>query len=324
MFKGYIIGNNLSVNDVQTGKCPNDLSFESEWGNRPITQNFIHSIKEFGFNTVKLPITWTCHAIFTKNSCIIQDWFIDRVREIVQWCIDDKLYVIVNTQHDEDWIAHNSNEKEITNKVKLLWSAILDALDDLSTEYLIFEDLNEVGYEVYEGGLERFLRMSEELYHLIRSKNSARKIISNGMWSDILAIADNYDHLHASDDNLYLGLHFYTPIEYTIPEEVQGIYKSKKWILSELVSTFENLDTIRNRFGNTKIICSEFGCSMSKKDIKQVEFWYRKVLNYFNANHIGFMLWDSGHDFDSIFDRSDDKLKIKIPEIKDYLVLKNI
>ena len=55
-----------------------------------------------GFNTVRLPVAWFTHSDIVKN--VIQDAWLFRVREIVNYCIKDGMYVIVNIHLDSGWL----------------------------------------------------------------------------------------------------------------------------------------------------------------------------------------------------------------------------
>ena len=76
---------------------------ETVWGGAYTTQRLIDSVKAAGFNTVRLPCAWDCHA---TNGVINPAW-LARVQEIVDYCINDDLYVILNIHWDGGWLENN-------------------------------------------------------------------------------------------------------------------------------------------------------------------------------------------------------------------------
>ena len=74
-------------------------SMESSWVGVKTTPELIAAIKEAGFNTIRIPVSWHNHV--DENYVIDQEW-IDRVREVAGWALDLGMYVIVNTHHDND------------------------------------------------------------------------------------------------------------------------------------------------------------------------------------------------------------------------------
>lgn len=120
---------------------------ETAWGQPEIIrQNFI-DIREKGFNTVRIPITW-CY-----NSGILEDgnrhpgkFWLARVNEVVKMAIEEGLYVMINMHHEQPIIYSGVSDAIFTTVLKNasdLWTYIADALKYYN-EKLIFEGYNEV------------------------------------------------------------------------------------------------------------------------------------------------------------------------------------
>lgn len=115
---GWNLGNTLDSNssdvnnmwiEAYTSRKPSD--YEKAWG-QPITKpELIKMMKDAGFNTIRVPVTWYPHmeAKITslkwdkeKNDIgtkIQADWM-KRVHEIVDYVISQGMYCIVNIHHD--------------------------------------------------------------------------------------------------------------------------------------------------------------------------------------------------------------------------------
>lgn len=131
---GMNIGNTL---DAISG---NGLSSETSWGNPKITEDLIKTIKKAGFNTVRIPVSWGNH---TDSSNKIDKAWMDRVQQVVDYAIDNDMYVILNTHHEGSWLIPSSEkEKAVTKKYTAIWEQICERFKNYD-EHLIFEGMNE-------------------------------------------------------------------------------------------------------------------------------------------------------------------------------------
>lgn len=93
MGTGWNLGNALDA----TGGG-NSLNSETSWGNPKTTKAMIDAVKKQGFKTVRIPVSWGNHTTGT-NFTINADW-LKRVKEVVDYCISNDMYVILNIHHD--------------------------------------------------------------------------------------------------------------------------------------------------------------------------------------------------------------------------------
>lgn len=124
---------------------PDDINTEISWGNPKVTPEMIHKVREAGFNAVRVPVRWYPHVVDVNDMNIIDKKWLDRVKEVVDYCIDNNMYVILNTHH-EDWMESFPlfiNKEEILRKERNLWRAIATFFRDYD-EHLIFAGTNEV------------------------------------------------------------------------------------------------------------------------------------------------------------------------------------
>ncbi|MDE5770692.1 MAG: cellulase family glycosylhydrolase [Ruminococcus sp.] len=135
---GWNYGNSL---DATSGKGHAGLETETAWGNPACTKETIKAVKDKGFNTVRLPTTWYQHM--SEDGTIDAEWFA-RVREIIDWCYEEDMYVILNVHHEE-WINRpdfDTAYDEISVKLKNTWKQIATEFKDYD-QHLIFEGMNE-------------------------------------------------------------------------------------------------------------------------------------------------------------------------------------
>ena len=118
MGPGWNLGNTLDAH----GTSASGLSTETVWGNPLTTEAMILKIKEAGFKTVRIPVTWYQHIGGAPDYTIDPAW-LSRVQEVVNYAFDNGLYVIINTHHDSKvWLATTySNEVAATAQLEKIW-----------------------------------------------------------------------------------------------------------------------------------------------------------------------------------------------------------
>ena len=79
-----------------TDKTPR--AFETAWGQPRTSQALISGIKELGFNAVRVPVTWAEHI--DSETYKIEEAWMNRVKEVVDWIISEDMYCLLNTHHD--------------------------------------------------------------------------------------------------------------------------------------------------------------------------------------------------------------------------------
>jgi endoglucanase len=120
------------------------INAETAWGNPVVTKKTIKAIKEAGFNAIRIPIRWQCHITNPVAMSIDKAW-IARIKEVVGWCLDNDLKVIINTHHDK-WLEGRPQyayKEENNQKLALLWMNIASEFEKYD-ERLAFAGTNEV------------------------------------------------------------------------------------------------------------------------------------------------------------------------------------
>ena len=135
---GWNLGNTLDA--IGGG---NSLSSETSWGNPKTTKAMIDAVKAQGFSAVRVPVSWGNHT--TGDNFTIDSKWLARVKEVVDYCIDNDMYVILNIHHDTStqYYYPSSEYKERSVKfVTSIWTQVAKYFKDYDQK-LIFETLNE-------------------------------------------------------------------------------------------------------------------------------------------------------------------------------------
>jgi endoglucanase len=107
---------------------------ETNWGNPKIANELIQLAKKSGFNAIRLPCSWNQYADATTAEIKVS--WMNRVKEVVQYCVNNDMYVILNIHWDGGWLENNCTpEKQEDNnaKQKAFWQQIATNFRDFDT-----------------------------------------------------------------------------------------------------------------------------------------------------------------------------------------------
>jgi aryl-phospho-beta-D-glucosidase BglC (GH1 family) len=116
---------------------------ETSWGNPLVTKALFDAVKAKGYRSVRIPVTWSNHQSATAPYTIDPTWM-NRVKQIVDWALEDGLYVDLNVHHDSwQWIADMPTQHDqVLNRFNATWQQIATAFKD-EPRRLLFESVNE-------------------------------------------------------------------------------------------------------------------------------------------------------------------------------------
>ena len=140
---GWNLGNTLDATiKAKDGTYPHcGTETEEAWGCPKANQTLFDALKAKGFNTVRIPTTWFQHL--DSNDNIDQEW-LARVKEVVDYGIKNDMYIILNVHHEE-WINRTDlvdAYDEIKPRLLKIWSQVAEEFKDYD-QHLIFECMNE-------------------------------------------------------------------------------------------------------------------------------------------------------------------------------------
>ena len=148
MMSGWNLGNTMEAINWKGSSAPIDenygLETETHWQDTKTTADVIRYVKTQGFRSVRIPCNWRCGHISDAQTQTIDEAWINRVKEIVDDCIDEGLYVILNDHYDGGWIEQHIADDDAsaiaTNKavLKNLWTQIATAFKDYDEHLLCY------------------------------------------------------------------------------------------------------------------------------------------------------------------------------------------
>lgn len=132
---GWNLGNQFECSanhkSMEIGMFDNSLEAETSWGNPKVTRKTIKAIKEAGFNAIRIPVRWQIHITDTQTMSIDKAW-VKRIKEVVDWCLENDLKVMINTHHDQ-WLEGRPTyrfKQDNCQKLALLWFNIANEFAD--------------------------------------------------------------------------------------------------------------------------------------------------------------------------------------------------
>ena len=216
MYAGWNIGNTLEA----TGS-------ETAWGNPKVTESYVKQIKALGFNAIRIPSAWNQY-IEDQDTYKIKDSWLDRVNEVVAYCVTNDMYAIVNIHWDGGWLEENCNtdkQEENNKKQHALWTQIANKLKHYD-EHLLFAGTNEPNVNTAQQMtvLKSYLQTFIDAVRATGGNNAVRNLIVQGPNTDIETTNNLFGEMPTDvvENRLMLEVHYYNPWTFCLLEEDQN------------------------------------------------------------------------------------------------------
>ncbi len=207
---------------INLGNTLEAICGESVWGAATTTQRLIDSIKVAGFNAVRLPCAWFCHSDTINN--VIKAAWIARVKEVVDYCIKDSLYTILNIHWDQGWL--DAHIKDVDSAIVIArqrdyWTQIANCFKNYDG-HLLFASANEPPAKD-SAGMSILLAYHQTFIDAVRAtgaNNSSRTLVVQGPSTDI-ELTNRLMNRMPTDriaNRLIMEVHYYTPYQFCLME----------------------------------------------------------------------------------------------------------
>jgi endoglucanase len=189
---------------------------ETAWGNPRITKSFVDFVKQCGFNAIRIPCSWNQYMANSSTAQLKTNW-LNRVKEVIQYCVDNDLYVILNIHWDGGWLENNctvAKQTENNAKQRAFWEQIATQLRNFD-EHVLFAGANEPNVEDATQ-MAVLYSYHQTFINAVRStggRNSYRVLVVQGPSTDIektnkLMLTLPTDKI---SNRLMVEIHYYTP-----------------------------------------------------------------------------------------------------------------
>jgi endoglucanase len=300
---GINIGNTLE----------NVTTWETGWGNPPITKDFVGSLAKLGFKSVRLPVAWDTYAVDER----VQEDKFRRVSEVVDWITGAGMFCVLNIHWDGGWIdsgpkdkfpeTHKTFSADAQRKFPAYWQQIATYFAG-KNEKLIFEALNEETDFQNEGSTGKayatLTRVNQLFIDTVRKtggNNAKRLLIVTGYNTDIEKTCAAAYKLPKDTlpGRLFVSVHYYTPYQFCgLEQDADWGKMMPTWGSSEEVKQLETLFDKLKGFSTSNdipVYLGEFGVS-HKKEPASRERWLTAVALAAQSRKMVPVLWDTGND----------------------------
>lgn len=247
MGNGINLGNTLEAyGHASYGTSSATSVYETAWGMPVTTKEMIQGMKDAGFDSIRVPVAWTNMMNYESGDYTINEAYINRVGEIIEWAIEADMVVVVNDHWDGDWWAmFGSADQATRDKAMELYTSMWTQLAEAYKEYdyhLVFESGNEemgtrlndewnkqTGVLTEDECYETTNTINQKFVDIIRASSSYNKdrfLLIAGYNTDIDKTVDDRYKMptDTADGKLIVSVHYYTPSGYCIESGISSWY----------------------------------------------------------------------------------------------------
>lgn len=335
---GWNLGNTFDA--VSDTNLTDELKYESSWSGIKTTEEMIVAIKKAGFQSIRIPVSWHNHV--SGDDFTISEIWLNRVQEVVDYAINNDMYVILNTHHDvsKDFYYPSIENLESSKKyINEIWTQVSERFSTYG-EKLIFEGMNEPrlagsNYEWWldlskpecKEAIECINQLNQEFVDTVRKsggENTTRYLLIPGydasyqyaIINDFILPKDNIN------DRLIVSVHAYLPYDFALknPKESGSIAKwdSKIAGCTKEIDSFLNSLYVKFIKNGVPVVIGEFGARDKENNLESRVEYATYYVGAARANGITCFWWDNhafkgdGENF-GLFDRKN--CTIKYPDI---------
>ncbi len=338
---GWNLGNSLEA-------CTDEnTAGETLWGNPRTSKALIDLVKRSGFNAIRIPVAWSGYIEDRSNHRLKDEWIM-RVREVVDYCITNDMFVIINIHWDGGWLENNptyARQAEVNKKQKALWEQIAVAFREYD-EHLMFAGTNEVHADYNRPTREHLevqMSYNQTFVDAVRStggKNAWRVLVAQGYNTNIQY---TYESLVLPEDpavsRMMAEVHYYDPYDFTLESGTSAKYLwGKDFKGSPGVSGWGQEEWVNEAFGLMKekftskgvpVILGEYAATYRASLPANVLEDHKRARSYYlyyvtraaKSNGLIPFYWDNGgtgNNASGIFDRNN--LSVAHSDVLDALM----
>lgn len=279
---------------------------ETAWGNSKTTQAMIDGLADYGFTSLRLPVTWYEH--WDSSTQTIDEDYITRIKEVIDYCYNNDMYVVMDMHWDWEsngslWLNQGASAE---TQFRAMWKDIAESFAEYDN-HLAFQSMNEVRWTSNAGG-----SYTDNDYNILNTLNAAFVEVvraTGGNNADrllVLAGADanltntlNSKYIVPDDDMLAVDIHYYNPSDFCVAETDSTWGYTSTWGTdSEKSDVYNNLNKLKSRFvdSGVGVIIGEYGVVTAEGKDKDSMLAFHECVagTALSMDGISAFLWDDG------------------------------
>lgn len=264
-----------------------DAPQEGEWG-VTLKQEYFKIIKDAGFDSVRIPIRWSSHALQQPPYTIDSNFF-KRVDWALKNAAQNNLCVMLNMHHYMELMDDPNAHSE---RFLALWKQIAEHYKDYPNSVL-FEPLNEPHNALTS---QMWNPLLDKAIAVIRESNPYRTIVA-----DPAHYASDIDSLQLpeNDRNIIVSFHYYMPLRFT-HQGAEWVSETKDLAGITWKATEDEKNVVDNHFNkaadwgkknNRPINLGEFGAYYKAEKYDRIR-WTGYVANSAVRRGFSFHYWE--------------------------------
>ncbi len=297
------------------------------------TPELINAVAAAGFKTIRVPVAWDSHA--DASNQIDPNW-LARVKEVVDYCYANNLYVIINNHWDNGWFdgsGFRRFDSKIDGKMQAYWTQIANTFINYDS-HLLFCAANEPDIQS-ASETDVLLQYYQTFVDAVRAtggQNATRCLVLPGPSTNIDK-SNNWMNTLPTDptpSRLMIDVHYYDPYQFTLMTEdaswgnmfyywgsgyhsTQNPDRNSTWGEEDWVESQLGLMQVKFVNNGVPVIIGEFG-TVKRANIPELslhiasrEYWHSYVKQAALNRGIVPMYWDNGWAGDNgfaLFDRN--------------------
>jgi len=302
---GWNLGNTF---DATNGNKANVYSQETSWGNPKVTPELIHRVKEAGFTTIRIPVTWY-RQLSNDGTFTIEPAFLARVKEVVDMAFNEGLFVIINMHHEE-WLnckTLDTDYEKIGVQLAAIWRQVADTFADCD-QHLIFEGMNEprmkgtsVEWNGNEAGIAAVNYLNQVFVNTVRTDakghNAERALMIPTYAASSSAVAMAALEIPvwngAPVENIIISVHSYTPYDFCLSDTMMNFNKLFTSHTMPIDMIFYNIKGIFLK-NDIPVVIGETGATNKDNTVAR-ENWAFYMGKQAASFGVPIVIWDNGH-----------------------------
>lgn len=307
---GWVADENGNMGTGWIDKASWDVtSTETMWGNPITTKAMIDAVHAEGFNSIRIPVTWFENS--DPDTYDIDDAYLARVKEVVDYAYANDMYVIVNMHWD---CSGGNNSKywldagmDALPRYTTMWTEIANYFKDYDN-HLVLESMNEVPFDY--STLNTFNQKFVDIVRGTGSGNADRLLLLAGA-NDDLTKTCNPEYKLPDDNMIAVSIHYYYPSIFAVAT------KDSTWGYTDKWGTDDEKQNVYDLFAKMKayyadegvpVILGEYGVVTNENGGKD----HDSIVSYLDTiassalatDGVTAFLWDAGNAGDmQYFDR---------------------
>lgn len=285
---------------------------ETYWCGVKTSRELIKALKEAGFNVIRIPVSWHDHV---DGDYHVNEVWMNRVKEVAGWAVDEGMYAIINVHHDNDekyFYPDTEHFEQSSKYLCAIWSQMAETFAEFD-DHVILESMNEprlvnTPYEwtfdpnapACRDSAECINQLNQLFVDTVRAaggNNLTRYLSVPGYCASPSGVTNPYFRIpeDTAENRIILEVHAYTPYDFALNQGT-GNYASfdleETWKIQE-VARFMN--DLYNQYVSRGIpvIIDEYGAMEKKGNLQDRVNWTAYYVCAASARGMTCCWWDN-------------------------------